>query len=151
VLASCAAAPTARETSQGQRPLDLNEPTLPVQLAGRPPEWTEEPRRADAHGHVVARCTLTEHGMLVGCVIVESESHLLDAMVLASLATRRYTPTMYRGRPTRASYTFPFCFTSSTTVSQGAADGTCPPGFACEPRMLGADVAGRCVPDARHR
>jgi TonB family protein len=89
---------------------DPAEMTMPVLLAGAAPRWSDEARRAGVAGRVVARCSLTEDGILVGCDIVASPSPLLNASVLACLATRRYSAVTYRGKPIRVRYWFPFEF-----------------------------------------
>jgi len=55
--------------------------------------------------HLAARCVLRTDGALSNCTMICSEP-LLDEALLQNLATRRYTPFMFRGHPIEAPYTF---------------------------------------------
>jgi periplasmic protein TonB len=83
----------------------------PITLVGGTahPSYTREAREARVEGKVIARCVITETGMLEGCRIVKGLPHL-DEAVLANLRARRYAPIMYQGRPVRVYYTIPFTF-----------------------------------------
>jgi TonB family protein len=106
VLLGCEPPPRAAAVP----PFDRAEMTMPVLLAGTAPHWSDAARRAGIAGRVVARCSLTEDGLLVDCEVVASPSPLLNASVLACLATRRYSAVTYRGKPIRVRYWFPFEF-----------------------------------------
>jgi periplasmic protein TonB len=89
----------------GEVEVFTGEMTRPVQLEGRDPQYTREALEAHVEGVMVARCVITTAGRLEGCRILKPLPHMEQA-VLASLATRRYTPVMYQGRPVSVQYVF---------------------------------------------
>jgi len=84
--------------------------TRPTRVAGMDPPYTQKAREARQQGLVIARCVMTTHGFLVGCRIVRSSAPLQNDAVLAALATHRYSPAMFEGRPQTVFYTLPFNF-----------------------------------------
>jgi protein TonB len=83
--------------------------TRPVLLSGRQPQYTAEALDAKVEGKVIARCTITREGRLVACKIIKGLPGL-DNEVLAALATQRYRPVLYQGKPQAVFYTLPFRF-----------------------------------------
>lgn len=79
--------------------------TRPVQLEGRDPQYTREALEARVEGKIIAKCVINTVGRLEGCRIIKSLP-MMDQAVLAALATRRYTPVMYQGRPVAVQYIF---------------------------------------------
>jgi protein TonB len=80
--------------------------TPPVLVGGSTqPIVPREAREAKVSGKIVARCTITETGMLVECRILRSLP-FMDEAVLANLASRRYTPVMFQGHPQRIHFNF---------------------------------------------
>ncbi|APR77792.1 Ferric siderophore transport system, periplasmic binding protein TonB [Minicystis rosea] len=71
--------------------------------------YPREALEAKVEGKLIARCTITEDGRLVDCRIIKGLP-FLDSVVLANLASRKYSPVMYQGHPQRVYYTFPFTF-----------------------------------------
>lgn len=74
-----------------------------------PPAYTGKALEQCAEGRAVARCTITEEGAPTDCFMVKSVP-AFDEAVLATLAKRRYTPVLFKGKPVRVFYTFPFTF-----------------------------------------
>lgn len=84
--------------------------TPPRLVSGSPtPAYTQKAREICVEGKVIARCTLTEDGLLIDCDVLQSVPYL-DESVLTNLAQRRYTPVLYKGKPQRVYYTFPINF-----------------------------------------
>jgi TonB family protein len=84
--------------------------TPPRLVAGdSAPVYTRKAREMCVEGRAIARCTITEEGVLTDCYMLKSLPYL-DESVLATLGNRRYTPVMYEGRAQRVYYTLPFTF-----------------------------------------
>lgn len=81
--------------------------TRPVQLEGRDPQYTREALEAHVEGNIIARCVITTQGRIENCRIIKGLPHMNQA-VLEALATKRYTPVMYQGRPVAVQYVFEF-------------------------------------------
>jgi protein TonB len=80
--------------------------TQPTLIGGSTqPVIPREATLAKVSGKIIAKCTITEAGTLVGCHIVKSLP-FMDEAVLANLASRRYTPVIYQGHPQRVHFTF---------------------------------------------
>jgi TonB family protein len=73
------------------------------------PQYPQQARERGIEGRVIARCTLTEEGRLEECDVIRSVP-FLDQAVLAMLPARRYTPALYKGKPQRVYFNFPFKF-----------------------------------------
>src|SRR5262249_45132857 len=112
-----AASPPPGVTTMQFSTTDMVPPKL---IAGRQPSYTVYAKEACVEGRVIARCTLTEDGVLVDCRIVKGLP-FLDKEVLDALATHRYTPVLYKGKPQRVYYTFPFRFRIHDTPPPPAA------------------------------
>lgn len=81
--------------------------TRPVQLEGRDPQYTREALEARVEGKLIAKCVINTGGRLESCRIIKSLP-MMDQAVLGALATKRYTPVMYQGRPVAVQYIFEF-------------------------------------------
>jgi TonB family protein len=82
-----------------------NEMTKPVLISGRDPVYTREALTARVEGSVSVKCTITTEGTLAGCRVLQSVPHM-DKAVLDAMATRRYRPVTYQGRPVAVDYVF---------------------------------------------
>jgi TonB family protein len=109
--------------------------TPPRLIEGKWPAYSDEAKALGAHGKVIARCTLTEEGVLVDCRIIKSLPPL-DQAVLDALATRRYTPTCYKGHPQRVYYTFPFNFDLGPPIAMPPPIAVPAPGSRCRASAL---------------
>lgn len=77
----------------------------PKKLSGRDPEYSAQALAAKVSGLMIVRCVIETDGRLEQCKVIKSLPHMEDA-VLSALATHRYTPVMFQGRPQRVNYTF---------------------------------------------
>jgi eukaryotic-like serine/threonine-protein kinase len=77
----------------------------PVRISGRDPTYTREALETRVQGTVIAKCIITTAGTLSGCRIIKSLPHM-DEAVLAALASHRYQPILYQGRPVNVDYVF---------------------------------------------
>ena len=77
----------------------------PVLLSGSDPIYTREALVAKVEGVMVARCTITVAGNLENCRILKGLP-FMDRSMLDALATRRYSPVVYMGRPIPVAYVF---------------------------------------------
>lgn len=95
--ATTAAAPEIMRFQDGMaRPVALSAPSV---------TYTREARQARVEGTVLARCVITTSGSLTGCRIVKGLPYM-DAAVLSALASSRYRPITYEGRPVNVDYVF---------------------------------------------
>ena len=62
---------------------------------------------AEAHvgGLAIVRCRIELDGRLEGCRVIKGLPHM-DAAILAALATQKWTPVLFEGRPVVVDYTF---------------------------------------------
>lgn len=79
--------------------------TRPELISGAPFVHTPEALAARVQGTMVVKCTLTCLGEVKDCRILKSLPHM-DQAALAALASRRYKPVYYLGRPITVSYVF---------------------------------------------
>ncbi|AUX23473.1 biopolymer transporter TonB [Sorangium cellulosum] len=77
----------------------------PSRVAGREPQYTREALAARVEGLAIVKCVIKVDGTLSGCRMIKSIPHM-DREILAALATHRYTPVMYQGRPVSVDYVF---------------------------------------------
>lgn len=77
----------------------------PKKLSGRDPEYSREALAAGVEGMMIVRCIIEIDGKLQDCKVIKSLPYMEDA-VMSALATHRYTPVMFQGRPQRVNYTF---------------------------------------------
>jgi protein TonB len=77
----------------------------PVLLSGNDPVWTREALVAGVEGVMIAKCTITTGGTLQSCRIVKGLPYM-DKALLDALASRRYSPVMYQGRPVAVEHVF---------------------------------------------
>jgi eukaryotic-like serine/threonine-protein kinase len=81
------------------------EMTRPVLLSGSDLVYTREAIVTGTSGSMIAKCTITTEGTLRNCRIIKGLPYL-DKAMLDSLATRRYTPVTYQGKPVSVEYIF---------------------------------------------
>jgi protein TonB len=79
--------------------------TSPVFISGEKLQHTPAALAARVQGLIIARCTLTCGGEVRSCRILKSLPHM-DHAALKMLASRRYHPVRYQGRPITVSYNF---------------------------------------------
>jgi len=77
----------------------------PVLLSGSDPIYTREAVVAKVEGVMIARCTITAAGRLENCRILKGLPYM-DVSMLDALATRRYSPATYQGKPIAVEYVF---------------------------------------------
>ncbi len=80
--------------------------TRPEQTEGRDPVYTREALEAHVEGLMLVKCVVTVEGRLENCRIIKSLPHM-DQAVLEALATKRFKPLTYQGRPVAVDYVFP--------------------------------------------
>jgi serine/threonine protein kinase len=81
------------------------EMTRPVLLSGAELVPTREALVAGVSGTMIAKCTISVDGSLRNCRILKGLPHL-DKAMLDMLATRRYSPVLYQGKPVSVEYVF---------------------------------------------
>ncbi len=79
--------------------------TPPRLLSGDSLQYTREALAAHVEGLLIARCVITREGDVENCRILKGLPHM-NAAVISSLETRRYTPVTYDGRPISVIYNF---------------------------------------------
>ncbi len=103
-----ASAPTAAPAATSSLPTVLPfgpEMSRPVLLSGSDPVFTREAIVSGVEGVMIAKCTITMQGTLQNCRIVKGLPYM-DKAMLDALATRKYAPVMYQGRPVAVEYVF---------------------------------------------
>jgi tRNA A-37 threonylcarbamoyl transferase component Bud32 len=81
------------------------EMTRPTLLSGSDLVTPREALVAGVSGTVIAKCTITTEGTLRNCRIIKGLPYL-DKPMLDMLATRRYSPVLYQGKPVSVEYVF---------------------------------------------
>lgn len=81
----------------------------PHKVSGPDPVYTREAREAKVQGKVLAQCTITTDGRLVGCSIARGLP-FMDQVVLQALSQQRWSPVVFQGQPVSVFYTIPFNF-----------------------------------------
>jgi protein TonB len=79
--------------------------TRPVLQSGGDLVPPREALVAGVSGTVIAKCTITVEGALRNCRIIKGLPYL-DKPMLDMLATRRYSPVLYQGKPVSVEYVF---------------------------------------------
>jgi protein TonB len=79
--------------------------TPAVLISGRDPAYTREALEARAEGIVAVKCTITAEGALAECRVLQSVSHM-DQAVLDAMTTWRYTPATQDGRAVAIEHVF---------------------------------------------
>jgi protein TonB len=77
----------------------------PVLLSGADLVPPREALVAGVSGTVIAKCTIMVEGTLRNCRIIKGLPYL-DKAMLDMLATRRYAPVVYQGKPVSVEYVF---------------------------------------------
>jgi periplasmic protein TonB len=75
----------------------------PTRIGGRDPVYTREAREAHVEGLAIAKCVLQSSGELTGCRLVKGLP-FMDRAILDALATYRFTPVLFQGRPVSVEY-----------------------------------------------
>jgi periplasmic protein TonB len=81
----------------------------PRLMAGSPPGYSKQARAASVEGTVLVKCVITTSGSLRDCRIIKGLP-FLDEQVLDALASQRYTPVTFQGRPVDVEYVLTFKF-----------------------------------------
>ena len=79
--------------------------SAPEQLQGSPIVYTREALEAGVQGIIRAKCVINIRGSLENCRIIQSLPSM-DRAVLDALATRRYKPIVFEGKPVAVEYIF---------------------------------------------
>jgi protein TonB len=79
--------------------------TRPVQISGRDPAYTREALLAKVSGTMIVKCVITTVGTIKDCHLIKGLPHM-ERAVLDAMASRRYTPVTYQGRPVSVFYVF---------------------------------------------
>ena len=79
--------------------------SAPEQLQGSPIVYTREALEAGVQGTIRAKCVINLRGALENCRIIHSLPYM-DRAVLDALATRRYKPILFEGKPVAVEYVF---------------------------------------------
>ena len=77
----------------------------PRKISGRDPEYSREAMAAQVEGLMIVRCVIELDGTLQDCKVIKTLPYM-EAAVLEALATHKYTPVMFQGKPQRVNYTF---------------------------------------------
>lgn len=76
------------------------------QTSGEPPRYSSEAFNAHIEGTLLVKCVLSVEGRLEKCRIIQSLPYM-DQAVLDAMATWKYEPIHYRGKPIAVEYLFP--------------------------------------------
>ena len=104
--------PRAASRADDGRELEVESPapipfgpgmTRPTLVSSAPIVYSSEALAANVSGLVLAKCTITIDGAVRDCRIVKGLPYL-DQAALEVLATFRYSPATYRGRPLAVKY-----------------------------------------------
>lgn len=79
--------------------------TRPEQISGPVPSLSPAAISAHVSGVWVARCTITDEGLIRNCKILKGLPHT-DEYTLRLLQAQRYKPVMFEGKPQSVRYTF---------------------------------------------
>ncbi len=79
--------------------------TRPEKIEGRDVQYTREALEAHIEGIMLVKCVITLQGRLENCRILKPRPHMEKA-VLDALATWRYKPVTFQGRPVAVEYIF---------------------------------------------
>jgi protein TonB len=79
--------------------------TPPKLLSGGQLQYTREALEARVQGTMVVKCIITREGTVEDCRTIKGLPHM-ERAVRESLATRRYQPVTFQGRPVNVSYVF---------------------------------------------
>jgi len=81
------------------------EMTRPTLVSGSELVYPREAIVAGVAGTIIAKCTITVEGTVRNCRIIKGLP-FLDKATLDTLATRRYSPVIYQGKPVSVEYVF---------------------------------------------
>ena len=77
----------------------------PMMLEGKPFAYTREALAARVEGTMLVKCRINVSGRLENCRVLKGVP-LMEQTVLSELASRRYTPVTYQGKPVAVDYLF---------------------------------------------
>jgi protein TonB len=83
--------------------------TRPKLISGKQPVYSNQARTACIEGLMLARCVVTTEGILKNCRIIKSLPYM-EQSVIDALATQRFTPVIFEGKPINGWYVIPFKF-----------------------------------------
>jgi periplasmic protein TonB len=79
--------------------------TRPTKISGDQPKYTELARKAHLEGVVLVEVIIDEQGKVVNERILEPLPMGLDKAALDTVATWRFSPATFQGRPVKVFYT----------------------------------------------
>jgi len=79
--------------------------TRPERVSGRDPVYTREALEAHVQGLMIVKCIISTEGALHNCRIIKPLP-FMERAVLDALATRRYKPVTFQGKPITCDYVF---------------------------------------------
>jgi len=109
--------------SQAQAPPADGEPyrvgdrvTRPEKIAGAPPVYTEEARKAGVTGVVILEAIIDERGDIVNTRVLKGLPKGLDEAALETVTTWKFKPATRDGKPVQVVATFKVTFTPPAGV-----------------------------------
>jgi periplasmic protein TonB len=81
------------------------EMTRPARIAGQDPVYTREALEARIEGLTIVKCVITSEGTAQNCRMIKALPHMEKA-VLEALATQKFKPVTFQGRPVSVDYVF---------------------------------------------
>ena len=88
------------------RPLRVGgDVTRPIKISGDPPKYTEIARKVHLQGDVVLEVIIDEQGKVSNARVLKGLPMGLDKAALDAVATWRFNPATFQGRPVRVFYT----------------------------------------------
>ena len=79
--------------------------TRPARIAGQDPVYTREALEARIEGLAIVKCVITAEGKAENCRMIKALPHMEKA-VLEALATQKFKPVTFQGRPVSVDYVF---------------------------------------------
>jgi periplasmic protein TonB len=79
--------------------------TRPARIAGQDPVYTREALEARIEGLTIVKCVITSEGKAENCRMIKALPHMEKA-VLEALATQKFKPVTFQGRPVSVDYVF---------------------------------------------
>ncbi|HYV45281.1 MAG TPA: energy transducer TonB [Myxococcaceae bacterium] len=79
--------------------------TRPERVSGADPVYTREALEAHVQGLMIVKCVISTDGSIHNCRIIKPLP-FMEKAVLDALATRRYKPVTFQGRPITCDYVF---------------------------------------------
>ena len=79
--------------------------TRPARIVGQDPVYTREALEARVEGLTIVKCVITTEGTAENCRMIKALPHMEKA-VLDALATQKFKPVTFQGRPVSVDYVF---------------------------------------------